>query len=907
MANLKQVISDVSNKRQLSENTAKSFVTNYQAIPGAAQMSLSQREYEASKPNIKTTALYQQPQQSKAQAIGAGMAQIPGAVGGMLKGVATGFAKGASGFQTIGDVIVGQPTKALGETLADGTDNFWDRYSKNLEDKRTDTKFMGKKLLDPNFEINKEVVRDFVGSSMEFPTFFYGGGKGLQTAMQKGAPAASKALATGLIGGQTGAVAGVLNKYKETGTENLGEYVGSAAAGFGIGAVAGAGLSLAGSAVGGAVNQVKAGKFVDNLKLGDDVARNLTQSQKSTLYKLSENGVKPGALKKAARELAAETLSVKVAKQEGKVVTGNQSLDTLVNGIKESYAKLPDVKAQRRAESAIRASKASEATAGVKDPLEALRLAREATGGDFGLEKNIQPVKLSKKALIEIGEMIDNDPELRGKGIYSINNAKQALADLVEGRAPIESNLELLSQAVGYDLSKVTGTQTWQDRLQGSLLAYGGFKRSVIASGDISGTFRQAFPAVTEMLYSGSGRRDLQQSFTQSLKYIADENLFRNDMLQLMDSPSGQAALKFGVKLSKVGRKVAGSGEEMFSGDIAEKFVGTKWFVNPSERQYVGFLNDLRVKQFAAKSEKILNSVDVGDDFINKMAKKYGFDSPEFNTAIMKKKEELAYDLLSDTAKLVNDSTGAGKLDGPRLKKFAGALNATLFAPGLMKTRLSYLNPLNYNPLDPVGRMRLKQFSAMFATSIGFLRLAELAGAKVEKDPRSTSFGKAQFGNTKIDMLGGFQPYIRFAAQQITGETKSSSGKITRLDSQFGGPTRLGQVGQFARGKINPLAGDLIDLWSGTNIVGEPQNLPQKILEISPLAWQDIFDAVRSNPESSAFFKTGVSAAALLGAGVQSKTELDDAEMKAKQKEAKELMKTGTTAEIAKYRLTGLK
>jgi len=374
-----------------------------------------------------------------------------------------------------------------------------------------------------------------------------------------------------------------------------------------------------------------------------------------------------------------------------------------------------------------------------------------------------------------------------------------------------------------------------------------------------------------------------------------------------MDSAEGRLALKSGVKISKTGMKMAGTGEEMFSGDLAEKFAGTKWFVKPSERQYVGFLNEIRVQQFAKRAEKILESVDVGDDFVNKMAKKYGFDSPEFNKALMAKREDLASDLLKKTAKLVNDSTGAGQLDGPVLKKYAGALQSTLFAPGLMKTRLSYLNPLNYNPMDPVGRMRLKQFGAMTTTAIGFLQLAEAAGAKVEKDPRSTSFGKAQFGNTKIDMLGGFQPYIRFAAQQMTREVKTSSGKIQRMDATFGGPTRLGQTAQFARGKTNPLISDFIDLWSGTNMVGEPQNLPDKILEISPLAWQDIFDAIRANPEQNVFFKTGVSAAAMLGAGVQSKTEADAAEMKQKQKEAKELMKSGTASEIAKYRLTGIK
>jgi hypothetical protein len=97
----------------------------------------------------------------------------------------------------------------------------------------------------------------------------------------------------------------------------------------------------------------------------------------------------------------------------------------------------------------------------------------------------------------------------------------------------------------------------------------------------------------------------------------------------------------------------------------------------------------------------------------------------------------------------------------------------------------------------------------------------------------------------RLDPWGGFQPYIRFAAQMAggpgyyasgtkktgytaeplwkVGARKTLSGEIKPLDpTKFGGETRLSQLGRFAGMKLSPQARLVLDLLSGETAMGEP-------------------------------------------------------------------------------------
>jgi len=142
--------------------------------------------------------------------------------------------------------------------------------------------------------------------------------------------------------------------------------------------------------------------------------------------------------------------------------------------------------------------------------------------------------------------------------------------------------------------------------------------------------------------------------------------------------------------------------------------------------------------------------------------------------------------------------------------------------------------------------MYFKDMAKLIGAGFTVLALAKLGGADVEDDPRSTDFGKIKIGNTRYDIWGGFQQYVRFFAQLFTGQTKSAmTGKMSSLDGKGPfGRTRSDVIETFARSKLAPAPALGWNLMSGRNIIGEPVT-PQSIAEdlVEPLILKDLLDA----------------------------------------------------------------
>ena len=121
------------------------------------------------------------------------------------------------------------------------------------------------------------------------------------------------------------------------------------------------------------------------------------------------------------------------------------------------------------------------------------------------------------------------------------------------------------------------------------------------------------------------------------------------------------------------------------------------------------------------------------------------------------------------------------------------------------------LNPLYYAKLPKELRvMAAKDMFKFVALGMSVLALAKLNGADVEDDPRSSDFGKIKSGNTRWDIWGGFQQYVRLFSQVASGEKKSSgSGEIQRLNGEGRfGETRGDVTSRFVRGKLAPIDRD---------------------------------------------------------------------------------------------------
>lgn len=169
-------------------------------------------------------------------------------------------------------------------------------------------------------------------------------------------------------------------------------------------------------------------------------------------------------------------------------------------------------------------------------------------------------------------------------------------------------------------------------------------------------------------------------------------------------------------------------------------------------------------------------------------------------------------------ARWVNTSTGRGNVAREYEAAFS-AINQVLFSPRLLKSRLDTFNPREWQRLyraDPIIRnmavTELVRAVAFMGSMVG--TTAAVTGAKVEGDPRSADFGKIRIGNTSIDPWGGYQPYIRIAAQLVTKKRKTQYGDIQ--DVQVGDLLQ-----RFARSKLAPLPGFAWTALEGKTFVGD--------------------------------------------------------------------------------------
>jgi hypothetical protein len=81
----------------------------------------------------------------------------------------------------------------------------------------------------------------------------------------------------------------------------------------------------------------------------------------------------------------------------------------------------------------------------------------------------------------------------------------------------------------------------------------------------------------------------------------------------------------------------------------------------------------------------------------------------------------------------------------------------------------------------------------------------------VERDPRSTNFGKLKIGNTRFDITGGLASYITLISRILTMKVKNKYGIMEDYSwynpehNSFIGTTGIGLVTQFIIQKTNPL------------------------------------------------------------------------------------------------------
>ncbi len=372
--------------------------------------------------------------------------------------------------------------------------------------------------------------------------------------------------------------------------------------------------------------------------------------------------------------------------------------------------------------------------------------------------------------------------------------------------------------------------------------------RASMAALDLSG-FRQAIGVMH--------KKELYKSIPSMLKSLGSEKAFEAVQHSIATHPKFSRMRKAGLALSDL----KNYREELFMSKMAEKIPVYGRLVRASGRAYVSLLNKTRADIF---------------DNLTEAAAKAGAKSGD-----------------KELARFINAATGRGNLP-KALERAAPVLNAAFFSPRLMSSRLTMLNPKNYIATDPFVRKEFWKSAAAIGTVWGGLTgLVTMinSDAETELDPRSTDFGKIQVGNARVDFSGGFQPYLRVAAQVAPdfmggGQLKDvETKKLMKLgEGRLRNRTRLDVLESFAENKLAPLFTLGVTMLRGRTFSGDkPQllpdvgammddksEIPEQLLSkseitkrLAPLIAQDLYELWKEDPELVPWIGPGA-----LGAGI---------------------------------------
>ena len=415
------------------------------------------------------------------------------------------------------------------------------------------------------------------------------------------------------------------------------------------------------------------------------------------------------------------------------------------------------------------------------------------------------------------------------------NDTWLAFKNLVEeGKAPTRSEIAQLAKAfgpeVGERLMALRSRAEKGEELAGELI---NISRSLVSTADFSAYLRQGFLLGPghPIAFARSMGRATQSFFSEKAATRALKAIEENPLAPLLE--------RFRVSQTQYDRFAPlVEREELFMSNILERLPVSKQTIGQltraSTRNYVVFLNKLRADVFYGTARRWIKQG-------------YGPDvDPE------------RYELL---ARWVNVATGRGSLGKPgsRTEKIATRympiLTGTFFAPRLTLSRIQAPTSLLTKNRAVLGLVA-KDMAAAFTTALTMGSLAYMAGkwagenVAIERDPRSSDFGKVQVGNTRYDLFAGYLPLARYASQLIMNERKTlEGGQIVPADTMM---NRFGTAQRFVRSKLAPVPSFIVDWSSGKDFLGRDFNLPRAVLErIMSLFWADFADALMNEWEDS--------------------------------------------------------
>lgn len=446
----------------------------------------------------------------------------------------------------------------------------------------------------------------------------------------------------------------------------------------------------------------------------------------------------------------------------------------------------------------------------------------------------------------------------RDLGPFEKVRAAEVLDAAIQGRIPTKKDIFLLDRVFGREVSSNIIRMVRQRGFGQTMNDLLGVPRALRSAIDFSAPGRQAFP----VLFSHPGL--WLREYGPAFKGMFSEKRFQAAREAEKELPTAASAEWARVARSDIGKDAHGvediyQREEAMPSNFAEQIPGgIGAAVRGSDRGYVGFLNSIRSKLF---------------------------------DRMMHHSAELGYHLtdehVQDIAKLVNTLTGRG--DIKHLQAIQPTLNALLFSPRLLQSRINLLNPYFYYKLSPYARREALKTARNFYGTLGvvLLLIDHFADDAVSFDPRSADFGKIRKGDTRIDLGAGFNqlihlygefaPMLRPNEHFLQGQRKSTTtGRVSELGGGGYGEDSLLDAGlQFMFNKANPVVGGLITTLKG-NQFGRPLDFSPNPTHTDsvianlwePMSAQDALATAQETGNPLAGLAAGLTAAT--GVGVQS-------------------------------------
>jgi hypothetical protein len=392
---------------------------------------------------------------------------------------------------------------------------------------------------------------------------------------------------------------------------------------------------------------------------------------------------------------------------------------------------------------------------------------------------------------------------------YEKINAQTALLGVLQGKVPTRSEIKLLNNVFGDQVAKnILESVPFWIRAKTVGVELLNVPRALMASFDLSAPFRQG------LMVSVSHPRIFFRNFNAMFKSFGSEKTYHAIHDEILARPTWPLMHEAGLSITELGRLE--KREEQFMSNYAERIPVAGHGVRASGRAYTAFLNKTRADVF---------------DLLVSKAEQQGLDIEDEK-------------LTKSIARFVNSATGRGDLG--TFQSHAVTLNTLMFSPRLLWSRLNFMNPVYYARLDPFARKEALKAAVGLVGTIGtVLALMRAGGIRVSGDPRNADWAKIRLGNTRVDILGGFQQPARLIAQLATGKVISSTtGKTMTLGPQ--GPGKLSRrdiIQRFAESKLSPVPSFVNDALKGTDFSGQPFSVKTAAVQrMVPLLAQDMND-----------------------------------------------------------------